>query len=64
MSVGAGKKAAAGKRGPQSEAPWVPTGAAADAQFSSARRDARDHMRMRNAFFQQVRAPWRSSHAL
>ena len=64
MSVGAGKKAAAGKRGPQSEAPWVATGAAADAQYSSARRDARDHMRMRNAFFQQVRAPWRSSHAL
>ena len=42
-------------KGPQSEAPWVATGAPADAQYSSARRDARDHMRMRNAFFQQVR---------
>ena len=37
------------------------TGAAADAQYSSARRDARDHMRMRNAFFQQVRVPPRAA---
>ena len=55
VSLGAGKKAATGRKGPQSEAPWVATGAPADAQYSSARRDARDHMRMRNAFFQQVR---------
>ncbi|CAK0756686.1 hypothetical protein CVIRNUC_002476 [Coccomyxa viridis] len=54
VSLGAGKKAATGRKGPQSEAPWVATGAPADAQYSSARRDARDHMRMRNAFFQQA----------
>lgn len=50
-----GSKVPAGRKGAQSEAPWVATGAAADAQYSSARRDARDHMRMRNAFFQQAR---------
>ena len=51
------KKAAGGRKGPQREAPWVLTGAAADAQYSAARRDAKDHMRMRNTFFQQVRMP-------
>ena len=33
------------------------TGAGAEAQYNSARRDARDHMRMRNTFFQQVPMP-------
>ena len=35
--------------------PWVATGAAADAQYTEARTIARDHMRLRNQFFQQVR---------
>ncbi len=36
------------------QVPWVATGAAADAQYREARSDARDHCRLRNAFFQQV----------
>ena len=53
---GAARKGAGGRKDAQSEAPWVMTGAGTEAQYSSARRDARDHMRMRNTFFQQVAA--------
>lgn len=49
----AGRKGAAGGAG--GNAPWVATGAAADAQYSEARVVARDHMRLRNQLFQQVR---------
>lgn len=53
----AAKKGAAARKGTQSAAPWVVTGAGADAQYQTARRDARDHMRMRNICFQQARCP-------
>lgn len=51
------KKGYSGRKSPQSEVPWVMTGAGTEAQYNSARRDARDHMRMRNTFFQQVGLP-------
>ncbi|CAL8462611.1 g2144 [Coccomyxa elongata] len=44
-----------GRRGSAGgNAPWVATGAAADAQYTEARTIARDHMRLRNQFFQQA----------
>ncbi|BDA46483.1 probable polyadenylate-binding protein-interacting protein 7 at C-terminar half [Coccomyxa sp. Obi] len=44
-----------GRRGSAGgNAPWVATGAAADAQYTEARTTARDHMRLRNTFFQQA----------
>lgn len=45
-----GRKGSAG-----GNTPWVATGAAADTQYTEARTIARDHMRLRNQFFQQVR---------
>ncbi len=57
QETAAAKMAAAAKKGTQSTAPWVVTGAVADEQYQAARRDARDHMRMRNICFQQACRP-------
>ena len=38
------------------QVPWVATGAAVSQQYAEARAEARDHMRLRNALFQQVHA--------
>lgn len=48
------RKAPGAAKSGKADAPWVATGAAVDAQYTEARSEARDHMRLRNTFFQQV----------
>jgi hypothetical protein len=50
------RNSASGGRDAAGDVAWVPTGAAADAQYRGERDGARDHMRLRNACFQQARA--------